>query len=125
MRYCIRMLKRRHVIGAALAQAVPLRSAGGHMSLCLHQTTSVAAGYRGSLEGWARAGVKYVEIIPAHLEAFVQQEGMPAAKRLLSDLGLKPVASGGVRNLWAPIPARVKALEDLRRAAPMAAELGI
>src|SRR5436305_4959266 len=104
------MLKRRHVIGAALAQAIPTPAASGRMALCLHQTTSVAAGYRGSLEGWARAGIKYVEIIPAHLEAFVQQEGMPAAKRLLSDLGLRAVASGGVRNLWAPTPARAKAL---------------
>src|SRR5215467_15576092 len=87
---------------ALSAQAVP--AAGSTMQLCMHQTTSAAAGYRRSLEGYAKAGIKYVELIPPHFEEFVKQEGMPAAKRVLSDLGLKPVSSSGVRGLAEPGP---------------------
>ena len=32
------------------------------MTLAMHQNTSNGAGYRKSLEGWARAGIKDVEI---------------------------------------------------------------
>jgi len=37
-------------------------SAAGKMTLAIHQNTSSAAGYRRSLEGWARAGIKNVEL---------------------------------------------------------------
>ena len=95
------------------------------MQLCLHQTTSAAAGYRRSLEGYAKAGIKYVEIIPPQFEEFVKMEGIPAAKRVLSDLGLTAVSSGGVRGLAEPSPNRARALEDLKAKVAMIAELGI
>jgi|SRR5205085_10732029 len=38
--------------------------------------------------GIARAGIKYVEVIPPHVEEFVKNDSLPAARRLLSDLGL-------------------------------------
>ena len=88
------------------------------MPLCLHQTTSAAAGYRRSLEGYAKAGIRYVEVIPQHVQEFVKQDGMPAAKRLLSDLGLKAVSSGGVRGLAEPGPARGKAGRQPRKQRP-------
>ena len=47
----ISMLTRRHVLLAPLAQASGLAARPTSMSLCLHQTTSAAAGYRKSLEG--------------------------------------------------------------------------
>ena len=37
------------------------QSTSGAMRLCMHQNTSRGAGFRGSLEGWARAGVRYAE----------------------------------------------------------------
>jgi 2-keto-myo-inositol isomerase len=95
------------------------------MTLCMHQTTSAAAGYRRSLEGYARAGIRYVEVIPPHLEEFLRTESLAAARRLLSDLGLKAVSSGGVRGLAEPSPARAKALEDLKAKAEMLAGLGV
>lgn len=95
------------------------------MTLCLHQTTSAAAGYRRSLEGYAKAGIRLVEVIPQHLEEFVKLEGMPAARRLLSDLGLKAVSSGGVRGLAEPHAGRAKALEELKSRAALIAELGV
>jgi sugar phosphate isomerase/epimerase len=95
------------------------------MVLSIHQTTSVAAGYRKSLEGYARAGIKYVELIPAHVTEFVRQESMPAARRLLTDLGLTAVSFGGIRGVWEPSAGRAKALEDLKPVAQMAADLGV
>src|SRR6476659_8674146 len=113
------MLTRRTIL---LAPAV-VRGAGFH--LCMHQTTSAAAGYRRSLEGYARAGIRYVEVIPQHLEEFLRTENMAAARRLLTDLGLKAVSSSGVRGLAEPSAARGKALEDLKVKAEMMAGLGV
>lgn len=95
------------------------------MALCLHQTTLAAAGYRKSLEGAAKAGIRLIEVIPAHVEEFVKADSMAAARRLLSDLGLKAVSSGGVRSLFEPNPGRAQALEELRSRAAMIAELGV
>jgi len=119
------MLTRRHALLAPLLQAATAGAAPGTMTLAIHQTTSNGAGYRKSLQGYARAGIKAVEVIPPHVEEFVKQEGMPAARRLLQDLGLKAVSSGGVRGLWEPNPGRAQALEDLKAKLAMMAELGV
>jgi 2-keto-myo-inositol isomerase len=117
-----RMLTRRTIL---LAPAAPLAGGGSGMTLCMHQTTSAAAGYRRSLEGYARAGIRYVEVIPPQIEEFLRTENIAAARRLLSDLGLKAVSSGGVRGLAEPSPARAKALDDLKAKAEMLAGLGV
>jgi 2-keto-myo-inositol isomerase len=119
------MITRRHALLAPLAQVAALQAAPAGMQLCIHQTTSAGAGYRKSLEGYARAGVRYVEVIPAHVTEFVRAEGMPAAKRLLSDLGLTAVSGGGTRGLWEPGPGRAKALEEIKTTAGMMSELGV
>jgi sugar phosphate isomerase/epimerase len=118
------MLTRRTVL---LAPAAPLAAAGSPagMTLCLHQTSSAAAGFRRSLEGYARAGIRFVEIIPPHLEEFLRTESMATARRLLSDLGLKAVSGSGVRGLAEPSPGRAKALEDLKAKAEMMAAMGV
>jgi 2-keto-myo-inositol isomerase len=119
------MLNRRQILVSALTPAVPLSAAPDSFQLCMHQTTSAAAGYRNSLEGYARAGIKYVEVVFPQLEPFVKANGMNAARRLLSDLGLTAVSSGGQRGLWEPNPDRATFLEDLKRLGSMAAELGV
>ena len=117
------MLTRRTLL---LSPAAPLAgAAAAGLDLCLHQTTSAAAGYRGSLEGYARAGIRYVEVIPPHLEEFVRKESMAVARRLLSDLGLKAVSSGGVRGLAEPVPAHAQAVEELKAKAELVAALGV
>src|SRR2546427_687717 len=73
------MLSRR---SALLSSSAALAARSGSMPLCLHQTTSAAAGYRRSLEGYAKAGIRYVEVIPQHVLEFVKQDGMPAALNL-------------------------------------------
>ena len=80
--------------------AVPLADAAmaqpkssGTMTLSIHQNTSRAAGYRRSLEGWARAGIKFVEITDVMLDEFLETNTIAAARRVLTDLGLTPVSS--------------------------------
>jgi sugar phosphate isomerase/epimerase len=122
------MLDRRRLLLSAFTSAIPLRAASGSMQLCMHQTTSLAAGYRKSLEGYARAGFKHVEVIIPHLEPFVKTDGMPAARKLLSDLGLTAVAggtNGGVRELWEPGPNRPQAVDNMKRYGALFAELGV
>lgn len=116
------MLSRRTVL---LSTSAAVAARPGAMALCLHQTTSAAAGYRRSLEGYAKAGIKYVEIIPPHLEEFVKTDGMPAAKRLLSDLGLTAVSAGGVRGLAEPSAGRAKSVEQLKATVELLAGLGV
>jgi hypothetical protein len=67
-------------VAATLARVVSAQSAAsGKMLLSIHQNTSRAAGYRGSLEGWARAGIQYVELNDRLLEAFLENDTLPAA----------------------------------------------
>lgn len=116
------MIARRTLLAApALAgQAPPAR-----MHLCIHQTTSAAAGFRKSLEGYAKAGIRSVEVIPQHVDEFVRSDGMAAARRLLADLGMKSVAGGGVRGFIEPGPRNGEALEQLKTRAAVWAELGV
>lgn len=118
------MITRRDLLAASAALPI-YPSQIGQMQLCIHQTTSAGSNFRASLEGYARAGIRYVEVIPRMLEEFVKQESVAAAKRLLADLGLKAVSSGGVRGLAEPHAARAQAIEDLKHTAGLAAELGV
>jgi sugar phosphate isomerase/epimerase len=96
------------------------------MTLAIHQNTSAAAGYRGSLEGWARAGITHVEITAALLDGFLKTESLASARRVLTDHGLTAVSAAcGVGGLWEPNPAHAAALDALRRRCDMFAELGL
>jgi 2-keto-myo-inositol isomerase len=95
------------------------------MHLCLHQTTSAGSNFRASLEGYARAGIRYVELIPPLVEKFLKEESAATAKRILTDLRLQAVSMGGVRGLAEPNAGRAEALEQLKRITSLAAELGI
>jgi len=80
--------------------AISVMRSGG-MTLAIHQNTSAGAGYRKSLEGWARAGVKNVEITAQLLDDFLKNDSLAAAGRVLTDNGLTPVSCAcGVQNLW-------------------------
>ena len=61
------------------------RAAPDDMHLSIHQSTSAAAGYRGSLDGWARAGIRYVELSDNLLDRFLEHDTLPAARRVLTD----------------------------------------
>ncbi len=125
------MLTRRDLLLAPLA--VPLArvvsaqsAASGKMLLSIHQNTSRAAGYRGSLEGWARAGIQYVELNLPLLAGFLENDTLPAARRVLTDNGLTPVSGAVVLpDIWIPGPARAESLERWRRGCEQFANLGL
>jgi 2-keto-myo-inositol isomerase len=95
------------------------------MQLCMHMTTSVGAGFRGSLEGWARAGIKYCEFTSSAVDAFLKTEDVAAARRLIADLGLTPVSCGSVVGLWEPNPKRAATLDALKQRCEMYSSLGL
>jgi len=122
------MLTRRTMLMAPLAAAAArsVSAASGKMTLAIHQNTSARAGYQKSLEGWAKAGIKQVEITNNLLDAFLKGETLATAKRVLGDLGLTPVSGAcGVNGLIEPNPARAAALNSFKKRCEMWAELGI
>lgn len=125
------MLTRRDLLTVPLLAAVPgpiwsQPTRGTQMQLSIHQNTSAAAGFRGSLEGWARAGIRYVELSDRRLDDFLESETLQAAGRLLSDLDLTPVSAAAVLpDLWIPGPERSQSLETWRRRCEQYRELGL
>src|SRR5215467_13761841 len=124
------MVSRRTVLlaplGALAVPAISATAATGKMTLSIHQNTSAGAGYRKSLEGWARAGIKNVEITARLLDEFLKADSLTAAGRVMSDLGLTPVSSAcEVPGLWEPNPNHAAALDNLKRRCEMFKTLGL
>ena len=110
-------LSRRETLLAPMAlaatSAVTIAADEKKMTLAIHQNTSNAAGYRTSLEGWARAGIKDVEITNILLDEFLKTDSLASARGVITDLGLNLVqAATGVTELWEPNPNRAAALDD-------------
>jgi sugar phosphate isomerase/epimerase len=111
---------------AAARVSTPVLEAAGKMSLSLHQNTSSRAGFRPSLEGWAKAGITQVELTNNLLDQFIKDDSLQGAKRLLADLNLKAVSGAcGVGGLLEPGPNRAAALDNFKKRCEMWAELGI
>jgi len=109
-------------VQAAQAQTAP----AGKMLLSIHQNTSRAAGFRGSIEGWASAGIQYVELNDRLLDGFLETDTLAGARNLLSDLGLTPVsAAAGLQDIWIPGPARAASLETWRCRCDQFSSLGL
>lgn len=121
------MLSRRTILLTPLALAVVRdAAAAGKMTLGLHQNTSTGAGYRRSLEGWAKAGIKYVELTSNLVDDFLKGESLAVAKRVLTDNGLTPVsAASGAGGIFEPNPKRAEALDGLKKRCEMFATLGL
>ncbi len=112
---------------APLAEVVAsAASSSGKMMLSIHQNTSRAAGYRKSLEGWAKAGIKYVELTDAMLDEFLKTDDLPAARRVVSDLGLTPVSCASVLpDFWIPGPNRAQAMETWKKRCEQFSSFGL
>ncbi len=125
------MVTRRALFSVPIAAVLPgvLRSQAapdGRMLLSIHQNTSRAAGYRGSLEGWARAGIRYVELSDRLLDEFLANDTLPAARRVMTDSGLTPVSAAAVLpDIWIPGPERQASLETWRRRCDQYVQLGL
>ena len=116
-------MTRRDLLAASPALAMAAKKPT--FELCMHQTTTASAGFRQSLEGYSKAGIHMVEVIPPKVAEYAKAEGIAGAKRLLDDLGMKVVSSGGIRGLAEPSPARSKILEDLKTTCELIAGLGV
>lgn len=116
------MLPRRTLLQMPLSMSAAPPPA---LTLGLHQFTSAGAGYRGSLEGWARAGIRQVEPVSQLLDDFLKTESLATARRVLTDNGLRIVCGAtGVTGLWEPNPGFAKNLEAFRHRCEQFAELG-
>src|SRR4029077_6797983 len=104
----------------------PAAAAAGKMVLCMHTNTSVAAGYRGGLEGWAKAGIKNVELNATLVDEFLKTDTLDGARKVLTDNGLTAVHGGvSVDGLLEPNSGRARAIENLKRRLEMFASLGL
>ena len=124
------MLSRRHMLLTPVVLLAPrsdeAEAAGGKMTLALHQNTSARAGFRPSLEGWAKAGIAQVEIANNLLDDFLKTDSLAAARRVFTDLGLKPVSgSCGVSGLIDPNPNRATSLDRFKQRCEMWATLSV
>jgi len=117
---------RRTVLLTPLALAAERAvAARGKMKLSLHQYTSAGAGYRKSLEGWAKAGVRNVEPTSGLLDEFLKTDTMASAKRVITDNGLTVVSAAvGTTGLWEPNPKFDANLEAFKKRCEQFAELG-
>lgn len=125
------MLSRRDLLAtpaalAALASLEPPAEAATRMTLALHQNTSSRAGFRASLEGWAKAGIRQVEITANLLDQFLKTESLAAAKAVFTDHGLTPVSgAGGVVGLLEQASDRTAVVDAFKARCDQWAELGI
>ncbi len=113
---------RREFLMSAAAPALAQRA--GKIFLCLHETTSAAWDVRRAMEGYSKAGIQAVEVILPKVQEFAARESPASARRLLGDLGLRPVSCGGQNGLAEPNPARAKNLNDLKLKCEMAQAIG-
>ncbi|MDT8400005.1 MAG: sugar phosphate isomerase/epimerase [Pseudomonadales bacterium] len=96
----------------------------GAWFVSMHEISSAGFDFRTAMEGWARAGIKYVEPDLVKAREFEAEAGKGSAKRLLNDLGLTVVSSSNQLFLDESGPRRAAAIEDLKWKVEMAESLG-
>jgi 2-keto-myo-inositol isomerase len=77
---------------AAAAQRGTAAASSG-LFVCIHQASTSRYDFKTSVEGIAKAGVRAVEVDIAKIREFAKSESVATAKRLLDDLGVRPVSS--------------------------------
>ncbi len=96
------------------------------MTLCMHTNTSSGAGYRGALEGWAKAGIKYVELNGSLVDEFLKTDTIDGARRVLTDNGLTPVhGTVGQFGLVEPNDKHAAAIDSLKKRLELFSALGV
>jgi sugar phosphate isomerase/epimerase len=116
-------LSRRNFMALAAAPML-LQAGGGSLFVCMHEASSDRFDFRTAMEGYAKAGIRAVEPSLVKVREFAQKESVTAARRLLDDLGLKPVSSSNQLGLPEPGEGRVKSLEELKWKVELAQAIG-
>lgn len=81
--------------------AARITSAASKRTFAIHQNTSAGAGYRSSLEGWSRAGIKNVELTNKLLDDFLKTNSLAAARQVLMDFGCNEIhRQSGFYKSW-------------------------
>ncbi len=110
-------LNRREFLTAAAVLPPLMQSRAGGLFVSIHQASTSRSDFKMSVEGIAKAGVRAVEVDLARCRQFTQQPGeSPAtARRLLSDLGLRPVSTSNHLGLPdAPASGLAASLDGLK-----------
>ena len=108
-----------------MVDVIPASAAPGKMVLSIHQTTSQRAGYRKILEGWAKAGIKNVEITDRALDDFLKTDSLAAAKSVLTDNGRTVVSCAAVlQDFWNRNPGFAAQLETWKKRCEQFASIG-
>jgi len=95
------------------------------MGLSIHMTTSQGAGYQKALEGWAKAGIKNVEVTDRGLDDFLKTNDIAAAKRVITDNGLTLVSCASVlQDFWNQNPGFAMQMETWKKRCDQFASLG-
>jgi sugar phosphate isomerase/epimerase len=121
------MLSRRALLFTPLALA-PLQAFAQavRLPLAIHGNTTIMAGYRRSVEGYARAGVTHIELVAEHVDEFLKTDTLAAARRVLTDNGMTPVSvASRVNTLWEPHPENASALDEFRKRCEQFKGLGL
>jgi 4-hydroxyphenylpyruvate dioxygenase len=123
------------MIAAAAAGLAPLALSGARTSasaaerkmvLCMHSNTSAAAGYRKALEGWAKAGIKSVELNALFIDDFLKTDTIDGARKVLTDNGLTAIHGAvAVDGLLEPNADHAAAIETLKRRLALFASFGL
>lgn len=94
--------------------------------VCMHEASSERFDFKTAMQGYAKAGIRAVEPNLLKVREFTQLPGeSPAsAKRLLDDLGLKPMSTSNQLGLPEPGQNRQRSLDDLKWKAELAAQIG-
>lgn len=118
------MNRREFLAATATAPLLTQPAPAGRLFACVHQVSSNGFDYKTSLEGYAKAGIRAVEVVLAKAKEFADKDSTSAARKLLDDLGLTAVSSSNQLGVVEPNPNRAKALDDLKWKCELAQALG-
>jgi len=124
------MERREFLAGAgalALGGAIQAAQDKGGLRLAMNQATSMNADFRVAMEGYARAGFRYVEPWISKIDEFAARESLAVARRILGDTGLTPVCACAQGGIVEPLPAaeQAKSFDQLKHKLEVCAELSI
>ena len=82
-------------VAGTLACSLPRHAQAqtARLFVSIHQASTSRYDFKTSVEGIAKAGVRAIEVDIAKVQQFAQAESVATAKRLMDDLGVKPVSS--------------------------------
>ena len=105
--------------------AAPKNAQKEQVRLAMNEATSMNADYRKAMEGYSRAGFRWVEPWISKVDEFTARESLAVAKRVLADNGLTPVCACAQGGIVEPVAEQEKYFDQLKHKLEVCAELGI